>query len=219
MQSESQLSFLSILPKFSSHFLSIQFQRSLSTNPSTTSSMSKQTNPTGSQRKKNTQTTRSNVTGQLTNANNASKKSNKNSQSQTTTQQAQQNQNQNQNKPASSNGTASPAPPPTDTVIAKSPQASTQLQPTTQEHVPITGFNAAEVDALLNSSIDIKSESYKPEQVPAQKTAWGQKRMFAYWFILAVILTCHSWNYGHWQGLLSRTSETNCHTTEGRKCK
>jgi len=118
-------------------------------------------NATGSQRKRNTNQTKSNVASQ----NNPqpqqnSKKGNK-----------QPNQHQTQNQPGAKSATS------TTTSTPASPTPPVQAE---EPHTPLIGFNGDEIDTLLKSGYDEKALIYKSEQsIPQQKAGpWGQKRMF-----------------------------------------
>ena len=55
--------------------------------------------------------------------------------------------------------------------------ASTPQRPPQEEHVPMKGFNAAEVSAMLKNGVDSKAPVYKPEgkETAAKSGPWGLK--------------------------------------------
>jgi len=118
-------------------------------------------NATGSQRKRNTNQTKSNVASQNSPQSQQNiKKGNK-----------QQNQQQNQNQPAAKSATST---------TTSTPASPPPPVPAEEPHTPLIGFNGDEIDTLLKSGHDDKALIYKAEQsVPQQKSGpWGQKCMF-----------------------------------------
>lgn len=106
----------------------------------------------GSQRKRNTNQSRSNVASkQESNSNSQQpKKANKPSQQQT--------------NPRSNTSTPTSKPP--------SPPI-----PQTDKHVPLTDFNGDEIDKLLSKGVQAEAGVYSPEAAVNQKTGpWAQKR-------------------------------------------
>lgn len=56
--------------------------------------------------------------------------------------------------------------------------SSTMTTPIQDEHIPLSGFNSAEVEGLLNRGFDAKAASYKSEsKTPPGKSdsPWGMK--------------------------------------------
>lgn len=168
--------------------------------------------PAGSQRKKNTNQ-RSNVTSQHNNTNSNTPATTQGSQTQNKKSKQNQNQThsqtQSQNQSQASTKPSSPAPP---------PKTATPPPAKVVKHVPLDGFNAAEVDELLSSGCDANALVYKPEQ-PVQKTSpWGQKRELTFAQDIAMDrLTYTSWYDGNRKRLLERIAKTSCAPAERRE--
>lgn len=165
--------------------------------PKTKSKLNANPDPAGSQRKKNTNQ-RSNVTSQHNNTSSNTPATTQGSQIQNKKSKQNQNQThsqtQSQNQSQASTKPSSPAPP---------PKTATPPPAKVAKHVPLDGFNAAEVDELLSSGCDPNALVYKPEQ-PVQKTSpWGQKRESTSTHSIAMDrLTYTSWYDGNRKGLL-----------------
>lgn len=181
--------------------------------PKTKSKPNANPDPAGSQRKKNTNQ-RSNVTSQHNNTNSNTPATTQGSQPQNKKSKQNQNQThsqtQSQNQSQASTKPSSPAPPP--------PKTATPPPAKVVKHVPLDGFNAAEVDELLSSGCDANALVYKPEQ-PVQKTSpWGQKRELTFTQDIAMDrLTYTSWYDGNRKRLLERIAKTSCAPAERRE--
>lgn len=134
--------------------------------------MTKNTNANiaGSQRKRNTNQPRPNVAAQQNQNSNNSTTTNANKKATKQNQNQSQSQNQNQAQ-------ASTVQKPTQTTPKpKSPPLARE-----EPHVPLDGFNAEDVDKLLQAGFDAAAEHYQPERGAAQKTGpWAQKRRSLY---------------------------------------
>lgn len=134
----------------------------------------------GSQRKRNTTSSRPNVASQQ-----ATNISNNQQQKKASKQTSQPNSAQ----PSTPTPASKPASPPT---------------PQPEKHVPLKGFNGDEIDNLLSRGVDPHAEAYKPDKPVTQKTGpWGQKRKLYCPQPTTKILTKCSWNYGDRKGLLA----------------
>lgn len=51
----------------------------------------------------------------------------------------------------------------------------------TEQHVPLSGFNAAEIEKFLAQGVDAKAQVYKPQAGEGTKSGnpWGAKRMLS----------------------------------------
>lgn len=67
------------------------------------------------------------------------------------------------------------------------PETSTSNGPAlpTEQHVPLSGFNAAEIEKFLAQGVDAKAQVYKPQAGEGTKAAnpWGAKRMLSSSFL------------------------------------
>lgn len=81
-------------------------------------------------------------------------------------------------------------PPAVQSVNSKTPESpSTPNLPPQDEHTPLKGFNAVEVDSLLKKGFDVKAPVYKPDTQPQKAgNAWGAKGML----VLNRLIEIHS---------------------------
>ncbi|EXJ56778.1 hypothetical protein A1O7_07122 [Cladophialophora yegresii CBS 114405] len=90
--------------------------------------------------------------------------------------------------------------------VQNGPTAPAASLPPPDDHVPMAGFNAGAVEALLKQGYEPKTSLYKPEaksQTPSPSSPWGAKREYTGYPPAMMANAVVSWIHGKWEGLLA----------------